>query len=140
MSTRSASIVVRIGSEYARDEEAARRLSDMADATRRAVLDVLAHGLRGDLARSAVGVELGAMLQAGTAADVHAGATPDEILEELRAAADNRPVVYARLLELIVLAGLDEAQLLADLEQGGLQPITPELPPSPPRRSPRRRR
>ncbi len=45
----------------------------MADATRRAVLDVLAHGLRGDLAHSAVGVELGAILQAGTAADVYAG-------------------------------------------------------------------
>lgn len=109
------------------------------DATRRAVLDVLAHGLNGDLAHSAVGVELGALLQAGTAADVHDGATPGEVLQALRVAADNRPVLYARLLELIVLAGLDEAQLLATLPTSDLAPTEHELPPPPPRRSARRR-
>ncbi len=108
------------------------------DATRRAVLDVLAHGLNGDLAHSTVGVELGAMLQAGTAADIHAGATPGEVLQELRAAADNRPVLYARLLELVVLAGLDEAQLLATLPSSDL--TLPEHDLAPPRPAPRRRR
>ncbi len=112
----------------------------MPDATDRAVRDVLAHGLRGDLAHSTVGVELGALLQAGTAADISDGATPGEVLEALRAAADNRPVIYARLLELIVLAGLDEAQLLATLPNSALTPAEHELPPPPPRRSARRRR
>lgn len=111
-----------------------------SDATRRAVLDVIAHGLDGDLAHSTVGVELGAMLQAGTAADVHAGATPGEVLDELRACADSRPVLYARLLELIVLAGLDEAQLLATLTHSDLTPSEHELPRSPPRRPARRHR
>lgn len=45
----------------------------MADGARRAVTDVLAHGLRGGLTRSAVGVELGALLQAGASADVYDG-------------------------------------------------------------------
>jgi len=109
-------------------------------ATRRAVADVLAHGLRGDLVASAVGVELGAMLQSAITADVGDGATPSAILLALRDACDQDPVAYARLLELIVLAGLDELQLIA-----GLSGIEPERgtpgPSSPPaRRSARRRR
>lgn len=61
-------------------------------------------------------------------------------LEELRAAADDRPVVYARLLELIVLAGLDEARVLASLPSSDIAPVEGELPAPPPRRAPRWRR
>jgi len=108
------------------------------DHTRRAALDVLAHGLRGDLTDSKVGVELGAMLQTGTATDITEGATPGEVLRALRAAADQQPVLYARLLELIVLAGLDEAQLIAGLSDGDLAPRQHDPPPAPPPRPPRR--
>lgn len=111
-----------------------------AHATRRAALDVLAHGLRGDLAHSAVGVELGQLLQSGITADVSDGATPGEVLEALRDACGQDAVAYARLLELIVLAGLDELQVLAELPTSDLTPRPFDPPPAPPRRSARRRR
>jgi len=72
----------------------------MADATHRAVRDVLNHGLRGDLIASAVGVELGAQLQSAITSDTGDGATPTDILQALRDACDQDPVAYARLLEL----------------------------------------
>lgn len=80
------------------------------DATRRAALDVLAHGLRGDLAHSDVGVRLGYTLSAGAAADIAEGATRGEVLEALRDATGQDAVAYARLLELYVLSQLDEAE------------------------------
>lgn len=111
------------------------------DATHRAVLDVLGHGLRGDLVKSAVGVELGAQLQSALTADVAAGATPAELLVAIREACGQVPVAYARVLELVVLAGLDELQILAVLPETDLSRGTDEpLAPAPPRRSPRRRR
>lgn len=111
------------------------------DATRRAVLDVLGHGLRGDLVESAVGVELGSHLQNALTSDVADGASPGELLVAIREACGRVPMTYARVLELVVLAGLDELQILAvlpetDLTRGSEEP----LPPAPPRRSPRRRR
>lgn len=111
-----------------------------APATRRAVLDVLGHGLRGDLANSAVGVELGTHLQGALTSDVADGATPDELLMALRDACGQDPVAYARLLELVVLAGLDELQVLVGLPETDIAPNSPDVPPPPPRRSPRRRR
>lgn len=111
-----------------------------APATRRAVADVLGHGLRGDLADSAVGVELEAQLQSGLTADVADGTTPGELLEALRDACGYDAVAYARLLELVVLAGLDELQVLVGLPEMDLAQSSPDLPPAPPRRSPRRRR
>ena len=112
-----------------------------AEATRRAVLDVLAHGLAGDLALSAVGAELGAMLQAGVAADLAEGATRADVLGELRATA-SEPLVYARLLELVFAAWLEEAELIASLSADSLVPVEAdaETPIAPMRRSPRRRR
>ncbi len=110
------------------------------DATRRAVHDVLMHGLRGDLVHSAVGVELGAQLQSGLTADVADGATPVELLVVLREACGQNPVTYARLLEFVVLAGLDELQVIAGLDESDISRDASELPPSPPRRSARRRR
>ena len=56
------------------------------DATRRAVQDVLTHGLRGDLVRSTVGVELGSQLQSATTADIAEGAAPGAVLETMREA------------------------------------------------------
>lgn len=85
----------------------------MTDATLRAVRDVLSYGLRGDLARLVFGVELGGQLQSAITSDVSAGATPGEILEALRDACGRDPVAYARILELIVVAGLDELQVIA---------------------------
>lgn len=107
--------------------------------TRRAVTDVIAHGLRGDLAQSAVGVELGQHLQSAITTDVGDGATPADIFTALREECGDDVLAYARLLELIVLAGLDELQVIAGLA-GGLEPSSPAVPSAPPRRSPRRRR
>jgi hypothetical protein len=123
-----------------RELRAARRVPPpMTDATHRAVRDVLNHGLRGDLIASAVGVELGAQLQSAITADVSDGATPADILQALRDACDQDPVAYARLLELIVLAAVDELQVIAG-PPGGPVPVIPDLPPPPRRRSARRRR
>jgi hypothetical protein len=110
-----------------------------SDATRRAVADVLNHGLRGDLAHSAVGVELGSILQSGLTMDVGDGAAPGELLEAIREACDQDPVAYLRLLELVVLAGLDELQVIAGLPSSDIAPHGHE-PPSPPPRRPQRRR
>ena len=82
----------------------------MTDDTHRAVLN---HGLHGDLIASAVGLELGAQLQSAITSDVSDGATPGDILQALRGACDQDPVAYARLLELVVLAGVDELQVIA---------------------------
>ncbi len=102
---------------------------------------MLAHGLRGDLADSVVGVELGQHLQSALTADVGDGATPGQLLEALRDACGQNPVAYARLLELVVLAGLDELQILADLPTAlDLSRSTGPIDPPPPRRAPRRRR
>ena len=109
------------------------------DATHRAVRDVLDHGLHGDLIASAVGVELGAQLQSAITADTGDGATPGDILHTLRDACDQDPVAYARLLELIVLAAVDELQVIAG-PPGGPEPATPTMPSPPRRRSARRRR
>lgn len=99
---------------------------------------MLGHGLRGDLARSAVGVELGGLLQSAITSDVNDGATAGDILEALREACGEDPVAYARLLKLIVLAGVEELQVIAGLS-GGPDRTVPDSPP-PPRRSARRRR
>lgn len=112
----------------------------MTHTTRRTAADLLAHGLRGDLADSAVGIELGGRLQSALTADIADGATPRQLLKALRDACDQDPVAYARMLELIVLAGLDELQAIASppsstLQRGGTGP-----PPTPPRRTTRRRR
>ena len=109
----------------------------MLDGTDRAVRDVLEHGLPDDLGGSELGVRLGAMLQSGTAGDVHDGASPAAVLQALRASA-RTPDLYARLLELIVLAGLDEAQLLAGLPSSDISPRGPE-PVVPPARAVRSR-
>ncbi len=111
----------------------------MTDATHRAVRDVLNHGLHGDLIASAVGVELGAQLLSAITADTGDGATPADILHTLRTACDQDPVAYARLLELIVLAGVDELQIIAGPPHGP-ERAGPEMPAAPPRRSARRRR
>ena len=111
-----------------------------SEATRRAVHDVLAHGLRGDFAQSAVGVELGSMLQSGLTADIGDGAEPGELLLALQEACGQQAVAYARVLELVVLASLDEVQVIAGFDGGDLAGTDVELPPAPPRRSPRRRR
>lgn len=111
------------------------------DTTRRAVFDILAHGLRGDLVRSAVGAELGSQLQSATTADIGEGATPAEVLEAMREACGQDAVAYARLLELHVLAALDELQLIAGISSGDEVARTlPDMPPAPSRRSARRRR
>ena len=108
-------------------------------AVHRAVRDVLAHGLRGDMTRSVVGVELGARLQSAITSDVGDGAAPGEILQALRDACGQDPVAYARMLELIVLAGVDELQVIAGLPAGS-QRSAPDVPAAPPRRPPRRHR
>lgn len=110
------------------------------DATRRAVADVLTHGLRGDLVTSSVGVELGTILQSGLTADVGGGATASEVMLAIRSACEGDPVAYLRVLELVVLAGLDELQVIAGLDAGELKPTGQDLPPAPPRRPARRRR
>jgi len=110
----------------------------MTDATHRAVRDVLNHGLHGDLLASAVGVELGAQLQSAITSDTGDGATPGDILHTLREASSQDPVAYARLLELIVLAALDELQIIAG-PPGGPEPVIPTMLPPPRRRSARRR-
>jgi hypothetical protein len=109
-------------------------------ATCRAIQDVLTHGLRGDLARSAVGVELGQMLQSGLTSDIADGAAPGDLLVAIREACGQNAVAYARLLELAVLASLDELQVIAGLSDGDLLEPAHELPPPPPRRVARRRR
>ncbi len=109
-------------------------------ATRRAVLDVLGHGLRGDLAQSAVGVGLGTHLQAALTADISNGAAPGELMAAMREACDLDPVAYARVIELVVLAGLDELQVIAGLSEGGPTPQRQDVPAAPPRRAARRRR
>jgi len=119
---------------------AARKVScSMTDATHRAARDILGHGLRGDLIASAVGVELGAQLQSAITADVSDGATAGDILQTLRKACTQQPIAYARLLELIVLAAVDELQIIAGPPHGP-EPATPDLSPPPRRRSARRRR
>ncbi|MGI9100728.1 MAG: hypothetical protein ACR2H2_19950 [Solirubrobacteraceae bacterium] len=119
---------------------AARRVPPaMTDATHRAVRDVLNHGLHGDLIASVVGVELGAQLQSAITSDTGDGATPGDILQALRDACDQDPVAYARLLELIVLAAVDELQVIAG-PPGGPERAGPDVPPPPRRRSARRRR
>ncbi len=123
-----------------RELRVARRVPPaMTDATHRAVRDVRNHGLHGDLIASAVGVELGAQLQSAITADVSTGATPADILQTLRDACDQDPVAYARLLELIVLANVDELQIIARPPHGP-ERAGPEMPAAPPRRSARRRR
>lgn len=111
-----------------------------APATRRAVSDVLAHGFRGDLVQSKVGRELGAHLQSGLTEDVSEGVLPGDILEAMRDACEYDPVAYARMLELLVLASLDELQVLVGLPEPDWAQDTEELLPPPPRRPPRRRR
>ena len=108
-------------------------------ATRRAVRDLLAHGLRGDLAHSQVGIELGQHLQSAITADVGDGATVVEVVDALREEAGADVIAYARLLELIVIAGLDELQVLTGLGDGP-QRDSQQHPPAPPRRPVRRRR
>jgi len=112
----------------------------MTHTTRRAVADLLAHGLRGDLADSAVGVELGGRLQSALTADIADGATPRQLLKAVREACDQDPVAYARMLELIVLAGLDELQAIAGPPSSTRQRAETEPPPPPPPRTTRRRR
>jgi len=112
----------------------------MTHTTRRAAADLLAHGLRGDLADSAVGVELGGRLQSALTADIADGATPRQLLKAVREACDQDPVAYARMLELIVLAGLDELQAIAGPPSSTLQRAETEPPPPPPPRTTRRRR
>lgn len=113
----------------------------MSDAaTRRAVRDVMNHGLRGDLAHSVVGVELGALLQSGLTADIADGATPGDLLVAIRETCEQDPVAYLRLLELVVLAGLDELQVIASFDSPDTSRASEDLPPAPPRRSARRRR
>jgi hypothetical protein len=103
-----------------------------SDATRRAVHDVLSHGLRGDLAQSAVGVELGSMLQSGLTADISDGAEPGELLLALREACGQQAVAYARVLDLVVLASLEELQVIADFDGGDLARTDVEVPPPAP--------
>ena len=69
-------------------------------ATRRAVRDVLGHGLRGDLAHSQAGVDLGQHLATAVTADVGDGASVADVVTALRDEAGAGPVVYLRLLEL----------------------------------------
>ncbi len=104
----------------------------MTDATHRAVRDVLNHGLHGDLIASAVGVELGAQLQSAITSDTGDGATPTRILQALRDACDQDPVAYARLLELIVLANLDELQVIAGPPSGPERAMPDPSTPQPP--------
>jgi hypothetical protein len=111
-----------------------------ATATRRAVRDLLAHGLRGDLATSVVGVELGSQLQNAITQDIADQTTPAAIINALREESLHDAHTYARLLELIVLAGLDELQVIAALPDTDIQPRKDELPAAPPRRPARRRR
>lgn len=111
----------------------------LTDATCPAVRDLLAHGLRGDLAHSQVGVDLGQHLRSALTADVGDGATAGDIVDALREECRDDVVAYVRLLELVVVAGLDELQVLAGLT-GDLEPTTRDLPPAPPRRPTRRRR
>ena len=111
----------------------------MSDAIERAVADVLARGLPGGLSRSRVGVELGQHLQSAITADMGDGMAPGEVLDALqRACAD--PLAYALVLELILVANLDELQVLAGLPDADLTRGPAELPPAPSRRSSRRRR
>ncbi len=55
-----------------------------SDATRLAVRDALDHGLRGDLAHSQVGIELGQHLQGGLTSDVGDGASLSELVRAMR--------------------------------------------------------
>jgi hypothetical protein len=110
-----------------------------ATATRRAVRDLLTHGLRGDLAASVVGVELGSQLQNAITQDISDKTTPAAIINALREECLHDAHTYARLLELIVLASLDELQVIAGLPDTDTQPRLDDLPPAPPRRSARRR-
>jgi len=67
------------------------------------------------------------------------GMAPGEVLDALqRACAD--PLAYALVLELILVANLDELQVLAGLPDADLTRGPAELPPAPSRRSSRRRR
>ncbi len=77
----------------------------------RAVRDVLADGLRGDMTRSVVGVSSSAPGCSRRSPQMSATAPPPgEILQALRDACGQDPVAYARMLELIVLAGVDETR------------------------------
>ena len=109
-------------------------------ATRRAVADVLAHRLRGDSV-AAVGVDLGQHLQSALTNDIGEGGSPSELLLAIRDACGQTPVAHARILELVVLASLDEVQVPVDSPDNDLRRGSDEpLPSAPPRRSARRRR
>lgn len=62
---------------------------------------------------SAVGVEVGQTLQASVTADIGEGAAPSDVIAALRDVCHQDPVVYARVLERLVLASLDELQVIA---------------------------
>ena len=111
----------------------------MTTATRRAVSDVLARGLPAGLSRSAVGVELGQHLQSAITADIADGATPEQLLDALQDACAD-PLSYAVVLELLLVASLDELWVITGLPDTGLERGPAELAPAPPRRSKGRRR
>lgn len=82
----------------------------MTDATHRVVLN---HGLHGDFIASAVGLELGGPAAIRDHLGRQRRRHPGDILQALRDACDQDSVAYARLLELVVLAGVDELQVIA---------------------------
>lgn len=115
----------------------------MGAAIDRAVGDVLARGLPAGLARSAVGVELGQLLQSAVTAEIGEGATQTQVLDALQDACGDA-LAYAVVLELLLLlllvASLDELQVLSGLPDTGLERGPGDLPAVPPWRSARRRR
>lgn len=102
--------------------------------------DVLRQGLTGDLVHSRVGDDLGTRLQSAVTSDVSDGVAPADVMEAIREECGGVPLAYVRVIELVVLAGLAELQVIVGLPRPEIGPQTPEPGLAPPRRATRRRR
>lgn len=111
-------------------------------ATRRAVRDLLGAGIGEGAGTGHVAVEMGQHLQNALTSDAGDGATPLQLLAALQDESGPNPVIYARLLELSVLATLDEVSFLTSLPdpENPIEPRPSREPVVPLRRNPRRRR
>lgn len=85
---------------------------------------------------------MGQHLRNALTSDAGDGATPLQLLAALQEESGPDPVLYARLLELLALATLDEVSFLAGLPdpENPIEPRPAREPGVPLRRSPRRRR
>lgn len=81
---------------------------------------------------------MGSTLQGAMTADVGDGAAVADIVGVMRDEAPDA-LTYARLLELLLVAQVDELQVVAGLT-GNLEPFSLEVPPAPARRPARRPR